>query len=62
MTQERRNTLVVTLGGLWLGFISGYGIITVSTSWIFAVGVLMGSLMFLPGMWEIMFHWTKKED
>ena len=62
MKQERRNTLTATLGGLWLGFICSYGIITVGHSWILAVGILMGSLLFLSGMWEIIFHWTKKED
>ena len=62
MTQERKNTLTVTLGGLWLGSICAYGIITVGHCWIFSVGVLMGALLFLPGMWEIIFHWTKKED
>ena len=62
MTQEQRDTLVVTLTGLWLGFICAYGIITVGHSWIFSVGVVMGALLFLPGMWEIIFHWTKKED
>ena len=62
MTQEQRDTLVVTLTGLWLGFICAYGIITVGANWIFSVGIVMGSLLFLPGMWEIIFHWTKKED
>lgn len=60
MSQERKNTLVVTLGGVWLGFICGYGIITVGHSWIFAVGLLIGAIMFIPGMWEII-NW-KKED
>ena len=60
MTQEQRNTLVVTLGSLWLSFICAYGIITVGANCIFDVGVLMGALLFLPGMWEII-HW-KKED
>ena len=62
MTQERKNTLVVTLGGLWLGFICSYGIITTGSSWIFSTGILIGALLFLSGMWEIMFHRTKKED
>ena len=56
MTQEQRNTLVVTLGGLWLGFICAYGIITVGANWIFSAGILMGALLFLPGMWEIILH------
>lgn len=62
MTQEQRDTLVVTLGSLWCGFICAYGIITVGANWIFAVGLLMGALLFTTGMWEIIFHWTKKED
>lgn len=62
MTQEQINTLVVTLGGLWLGFICAYGIITVGHCWIFSVGILIGSLMFIPGMYEIMFNWKKKGD
>ena len=61
MTQERRDTLMVTLGGLWLGFICSYGIITVGSCWIFSIGVLIGALLLLSGMWEIMFNW-KKED
>ena len=60
MTQEQRDTLVVTLTGLWLGFISAYGIITVGANWIFSIGILMGALLFLPGMWEIIFHWKKE--
>ena len=60
MTQEQRNTLVVTLGGLWFGFICAYGIITVGSCWIFSIGVLIGALLLLSGMWEIL-HW-KKED
>lgn len=59
MTQEQRNTLVVTLGGVWLSFICGYGIITVGHSWIFAVGLLIGAIMFIPGMWEII-NWKKE--
>ena len=61
MAQEQRNSLTVTLGGLWLGFICAYGIITVGANCIFSVGILMGALLFLPGMWEIICHW-KKED
>lgn len=61
MSQEQRCTLIVTLGGLWLGFICAYGIITVGHCWIFAIGLLVGALLFIPGMWEI-FHWKKKED
>ena len=60
MTQEQRTTLIATLGGLFIGFLGGYGIITVGANWIFSVGILMGALLFLPGMWEII-HW-KKED
>lgn len=59
MTQEQRNTLIVTLGGLWFSFICGYGIITVGHSWIFAVGLLIGAIMFIPGMWEII-NWKKE--
>ena len=62
MTQERRNTLTATLGGLWLGFICSYGIITVGSCWISSAGLLIGALLLLSGMWEIIFHWTKKED
>ena len=61
MTQEQRNTLVVTLGGLWLGFICAYGIITVGANWIFHVAIFIGALMFLIGFHEIIFDW-KKED
>ena len=61
MTQEQRNTLMVTLGGLWLGFICAYGIITVGANWIFSVAILIGALLFLMGLYEIMFD-RKEED
>ena len=62
MTQERKNTLTVTLGGLWLSSICSYGVITVGHNWIFSTGILIGALLLLSGMWEIIFHWAKKED
>ena len=61
MTQEQKNTLLVTLEGLWLGFMCGYGIITVGHSWIFSLGIFIGSILFIPGMWEIL-HWNKEEE
>ena len=61
MTQERRNTLTVTLGGLWMGFICSYGIITVGSCWIFSIGVLIGALLLLSGMWKIL-HWKKEKE
>ena len=61
MTQEQRTTLIVTLGGLFIGFLGGYGIITVGRYWIFSVAILIGALLFLMGLYEIMFD-RKKED
>ena len=61
MTQEQRTTLISTLGGLFIGFLGGYGIITVGRYWIFSVAILIGALLFLMGLYEIMFD-RKKED
>ena len=61
MTQEQRATLIATLGGLFIGFLGGYGIITVGRYWIFSVAILIGALLFLMGLYEIMFD-RKKED
>ena len=61
MTQEQRTTLVATLGGLFIGFLGSYGIITVGRYWIFSVAILIGALLFLMGLYEIMFD-RKKED
>ena len=61
MTQEQRTTLIVALGGLFIGFLGGYGIITIGHYWIFSVAILIGALLFLMGLYEIMFD-RKKED
>ena len=61
MAQEQRTTLIVTLGGLFIGFLGGYGIITVGRYWIFSIAILIGALLFLMGLYEIMFD-RKKED
>ena len=54
MTQEQRNTLVVTLGGIWLVFISAYGMITVGHFVILSMSAAIGSLMFLAGLFEVL--------
>ena len=61
MSQEQRNTLTVTLGGLFIGFLGGYGIITIGHYWIVSVAILIGALLFLMGLYEIMFD-SRKED
>ena len=61
MTQEQRATLIATLGGLFIGFLGGYGIITIGHYWIFSIAILIGALLFLMGLYEIMFD-RKKED
>ena len=61
MKQERKNALMITLGGIWLGFISSYGIITVGHFAILSISAAVGALMFLTGLFEIMFD-RKKED
>ena len=61
MSQERKNTLVVTLGGIWLTFISAYGMITVGHFVILSISAAAGAFMCLAGLYEIMFD-SKKED
>lgn len=60
MTNERLNTLVSTMDGIFIGFLGGYGIISVGHYWIFYVAIIVGVLLFSIGMQEI-FDW-KKED
>ena len=54
MTQERKNALIITLGGIWLVFISAYGIITVGHFVILSMSAAIGSLMFLAGLFEVL--------
>ena len=61
MTQEIKKALIITLGGIWLVFISAYGMITVGHFVILSMSAAIGSLMFLAGLYEIMFD-SKKED
>lgn len=59
MKQERKNALIITLGGIWLGFISAYGIITVGHFVILSVSAAIGALMFLAGLFEVL-SWKKE--
>ena len=61
MTQERKNALMITLGGIWLAFISAYGMITVGHFVILSISAAAGAFMCLAGLYEIMFD-SKKED
>ena len=54
MTQERKNALMITLGGIWLAFISAYGMITVGHFVILSMSAAIGSLMFLAGLFEVL--------
>ena len=54
MKQERKNALMVTLGGIWLVFISAYGMITVGHFVILSMSAAIGSLMFLAGLFEVL--------
>lgn len=59
MKQERKNALIITLGGIWLGFISAYGMITVGHFVILSVSAAIGTLMFLAGLFEVL-SWKKE--
>ena len=59
MTQERKNTILVTLAGIWLGFISAYGMITVGHYMILSVSAAMGAVLFLAGLFEVL-SWKKE--
>ena len=61
MTQERKNALMITLGGIWLAFISAYGMITVGHFVILSISAAGGAFMCLAGLYEIMFD-RKEED
>ena len=61
MKQERKNALMVTLGGIWLAFISAYGMITVGHFVILSISAAAGTFMCLAGLYEIMFD-RKEED
>ena len=61
MTQEQKNTIISTLDGLLAGFLGSYGIITVGRYWIFSLAIGIGALLFLMGMWKIMFHWDDED-
>ena len=47
MAQERKNALMITLGGIWLAFISAYGMITVGHFVILSMSAAAGAFMFL---------------
>ena len=61
MTQERKNALVITLGGIWLAFISAYGMITVGHFVILSMSAAGGALMFLAGLFEVLDKNEKKD-
>ena len=61
MKQEIKNALAITLGGIWLAFISAYGMITVGHFVILSISAAAGTFMCLAGLYEIMFD-SKKED
>ena len=61
MKQERKNALMVTLGGIWLVFISAYGMITVGHFVILSMSAAIGSLMFLAGLFEVLDKNEKKD-
>lgn len=59
MKQERKNALIITLGGIWLGFISAYGMITVGHFVILSISAAIGTLLFLAGLFEVL-SWKKE--
>ena len=60
MAQERKNALMITLGGIWLTFISAYGMITVGHFVILSISAAAGTFMCLAGLYDIIF--SKEED
>ena len=60
MTQERKNALMITLGGIWLTFISAYGMITVGHFVILSLSAAAGACMCLAGLFEVLNLYEKK--
>ena len=61
MKQERKNALMVTLGGIWLAFISAYGMITVGHFVILSMSAAAGAFMFLAGLFEVLNLYENKD-
>lgn len=56
---EKRATVMGTVGGLFLSMLCAYGIITYGHCWIFEIGIGLGSLLTLAGLVCI---FTDKEE
>ena len=61
MTQEIKKALIITLGGIWLVFISAYGMITVGHFVILSMSAAAGAFMFLAGLFEVLNLYEKKD-
>ena len=61
MKQETKNALVITLGGIWLAFMSAYGMITVGHFVILIMSAAAVAFMFLAGLFEVLNLYEKKD-
>lgn len=58
MKKEHRETVMITLEGLVVTLMSAYAIISVGRWFIFSLGILVGSLLTLAGLWD-MLSWKR---
>ena len=61
MTNEKRNALITVLSSLLLGAMCAYGIITLGGSWIFTMGLTIGSLMLIISVLNVIFDQSDED-
>lgn len=58
MKKEHRETVMITLEGLVVTLMSAYATISVGHFFIFSLGIFIGSLLTLAGLWD-MLSWKR---